>query len=250
MNTSFTAIPEARLIPIIKDNFLLRVFDKKPTSDKYTIGEEFRSPYGIPDLLFYNFDNGVIDTRIQNKLEPVLSKEIIKTLLLIQGKNKITLSFLQTNLPINKEVIKNKIVKYLLQNNYLNKSNDSESYWVGENIYKSCMKNMFAIEAKISNWRRGFYQAYRYKWFSHCSFLALHINFITPALSNLKLFERYNIGLMSVDTEKQEVQTFYRPKLEEPYSNEIAALTFEKLFATYCEKKAASQSAQSSRLII
>lgn len=239
------------MIPILKDNFLVSVFDQEATTDQYTIGEEFRSQYGIPDLLFYNFDNSVVDTRMQNQLEPVLSKEIIKTLLLIQGKKKITLSYLQENLPFNKEVIKNKVVKYLLHNNYLNRSlNNYEAYWVGSNVYKSCMNNMFAIEAKISNWRRGFYQAYRYKWFSHYSFLALHNSFIIPALNNLKLFEQYNIGLMSIDTNERDIKVFYKPKQEKPYSKEIAALTFEKLFVNYWEKKAASQSAQSSRLMI
>ncbi|MFH1453407.1 MAG: hypothetical protein ABIH00_05460, partial [Armatimonadota bacterium] len=195
MRTFSSAVPEAYLIPIIKDNFLLSVFDKKVVLDKYSVGEEFRSQYGIPDLLFYNFDDNVINARIQNQLQPVLSKEIIRTLLLIQGKKKITLSFLRENLPFNQEIIKNKVIKYLLQNNYLNKSISScESYWVGNNIYKSCMNNLFAVEAKISNWKRGFYQAYRYKWFSHYSFLALQEKYAQPVINNINLFKEHNIG--------------------------------------------------------
>lgn len=251
MRTFSSANPEARLIPILKDNFLLSVFDKKVISDKYSVGEEFRSQYGIPDLLFYNFDDNVIKTRIRNKLQPVLSKEIIKTLLLIQGKKKITLSFLQANLPFNQEIIKNKVIKYLLQNNYLNKSiNSCESYWVGDNIYKSCMSNLFAIEAKISNWKRGFYQAYRYKWFSHYSFLALQKKHARPAIKNLTLFKEHNVGLITVDTNNNLIDLIFHPKKQAPYSNEIASLTFERLFANYLEKKADSQLAQSSRLII
>lgn len=251
MNTPYTAIPETELIPIIKSDFLLKVTKKKVYPKSYTIGEEFHSQYGIPDLLFYNFDNKVLDKRAEKKLEPILSKDILKTLLLIQDKKKITLSFLQENLPINKEVIKNNVIRYLLKNNYLNKStSDCDSFWVGDNIYESCMNNMFAIEAKISNWKRGFYQAYRYKWFSNYSFLALHQKFISPALENLPLFVKHNVGLMSVDTNKNNIKMLYRPKKDSPYSGEIAALTFEKLFASYCEKKATSQSATSSRLII
>lgn len=251
MNTSYTAIPETELIPIIKNDFLHNVIQKRTIPKKYTIGEEFRSQYGIPDLLFYNFDSKVLNKRMEKKIEPVLSKDILKTLLLIQDKKKITLSFLQENLPLNKEVIKNKVIRYLLNNNYLNKStSDYESFWVGDNTYESCMNNMFAIEAKISNWKRGFYQAYRYKWFSNYSFLALHQKFINPALESLPIFAKHNVGLMSVDTNKNKIKILYRPKKENPYSGEIAALTFEKLFATYCEKKATSQSAQSSFLII
>lgn len=239
------------MIPVIKQNFLDKIANKSTIQANYSIGEEFRSQYGIPDLLFYNFDNKVLSKRKENNIEPVLSKDILKTLLLIQNKKKITLSFLLENLPLNKEAIKHKVIKYLLDKNYLNKSSsDCESFWVGDNTYESCMHNMFAVEAKVSSWKRGFYQAYRYKWFSNYSFLALHSRFVNPAKENINLFTKYNVGLMSVDTDKNTVSLIHKPKKEHPYSGEIAALTFEKLFANYCEKKATSQSATSSFLII
>lgn len=251
MNTSYGSVPETALIPIIKQDFFLKVITKSKTPADYFIGEEFRSQYGIPDLLLYNFYGKVLHKRIEEKIEAVLSKDVLKTLLLIQNKKKITLSFLQENLPLDKDVIKNKVISYLVKNNYLNKSiKDCESFWVGDNIYESPMQNMYAVEAKISNWKRGFYQAYRYKWFSNYSFLALHVKFIGPAMENLPLFARHNVGLMSVNTNQNLVKLIHRPKKERPYSGEIAALTFEKLFASYCEKKATSQSATSSRLII
>lgn len=251
MNTPYTPTPETALIPVIKEHFLLNVVNKSGVPAEYSVGEEIRSQYGIPDLLFYNFHNEVLDMRMERKIAPILSKEVLKTLLLIQNREKITLSFLQENLPLSKDVIKNKVVRYLLNNNYLNKSlADCEAYWMGDIKYESCIKNMFAVEAKISNWKRGFYQAYRYKWFSNYSFLALHDRFVKPAMNNFSLFVNHNIGLMSVDPLHNTIKLLHRPKKEMPYSKEFAAMTFEKLFADYCEKKATSQSAQSSCVII
>lgn len=251
MMSSAMLVPESTLIPILKKNFLPKVLPRKAVSKSYSIGEEIRSQYGIPDLVFYDFYQPVIQNRLNNNIKPVLSKEVIKTLLLIQNKKKITFTYLQHNLPFSKDVLKNKVIRYLIQNNYLNKSSkDYELYWVGDNIFQLCMQNMFAVEAKVSNWKRGFYQAYRYKWFSHYSFLALHERYIKPAAASLELFKQYNIGLVSVDTEVKNVNVFNKPKKEKPYSPEYAALTFEKLFAVYFEKKATSQLAASSRLII
>lgn len=251
MNTPNTAIPEAQLIPIIKRDFLSRLTLNSKKTTRYSIGEEFRSQYGIPDLLFYNFDDKVIKKRLANKTEPILSKDVIKTLILIQNKKKISLSFLQANLPLNKITLKNKVIKYLVMNNYLNKSTkESDSYWVGDNYYESCMKDMFAIEAKISNWKRGFYQTYRYKWFSNYSFLALQKKHANPAIKSLELFKEHNIGLMTVNNSNNSIDVVFEPKRQEPYSSEISSLTFEKLFADYLEKKAESQTAQSSSLTI
>jgi len=248
---SFSAIPETELIPIIKHNFLQKVVNKSKIQDDYSVGEEFRSQYGIPDLLFYNFDNDVLIKRKEKKIEPILSKDVLKTLLLIQNKKKITLSFLQENLPLNKDVIKNKVIRYLLNNNYLNRSSaDCESYWVGDNTYESCMNDVFAVEAKISNWKRGFYQAYRYKWFSHYSFLALQKKFVQPAVKNIILFKEHNIGLITVDTDINSINVLFQPKKQKPFSKEISSLTFERLFADYLEKKAESHTAQSSPLTI
>lgn len=251
VNQRYNDTPESELIPILKSNFLFEVEQTDTNLDNFSIGEEFRSQYGIPDLLFYNFDKRVLDKRIENDIKPILSKDIIKTLLLIQNKKKITLSFLQANLPIDKDTIKKDVIRYLVTNNYLNRSlSGYDSYWVGDNIYESCMDEMFAVEAKVSSWKRGFYQAYRYKWFSNYSFLALHDSFINPAINNLILFKKYNIGLISVDTNKNNLKLIHKPKKEMPYSGEIAALTIEKLFSDYYVKNATSQSAQSSFLII
>ena len=76
------------MIPIIKEHFLQDV-NVKIDPTKYTVGEEFNSQYGIPDLLFYNFNNAILNKRMRENTEPVLSRDIIKTLLFIQNKRKV-----------------------------------------------------------------------------------------------------------------------------------------------------------------
>lgn len=237
MKISSARVPESDLIPIIRSGFLGSM-PSDVNYSQYQVVPEFRSQYGIPDLVFYNFDANAVDQRIKNSVEPILSREIIKTLLLISGKDSVTLSYLESNLGVSRDVLKSTVLRYLIINNYLNVSNcDPDTYWIGDNVYKSCMDSVLSIEAKVSDWQRGFYQAYRYKWFSNFSFLILHSDFVKPAISKLALFEQYNVGLMSVSTEGKSIEVLYKPRKEKPYSEEIAALTYEKLFSNYCRER-------------
>ncbi|TSC85780.1 MAG: hypothetical protein G01um10147_1056 [Microgenomates group bacterium Gr01-1014_7] len=233
-------ILESELIPILKDNFIETLLSTNNPIADMAVYEELRSPYGIPDLVFSDMNKYALKKRVSDNPLPILSKDIIKTLLLIEGKKKVTLSFLEKTLPYNKDKIKNMILRYLIKNNYLVKSNNSETYWIDKQ-YVSCLDNLYSIEAKISSWKRGFYQAYRYKWFSHYSFLAIHEKYASPSIRNLELFKKYNIGLLTVSTSRKNLEVLHRPNYEKPYSREITALTFERIFSSYLEKKAASQ---------
>jgi hypothetical protein len=61
--------------------------------------------------------------------------------------------------------------------------------------YKPHTKNLISIEAKLKDWKSGFYQALRYQFFSHQTFLAYPSEFIHRI--NLNLLKD-NIGLISV----------------------------------------------------
>ncbi|VVA44329.1 conserved hypothetical protein [Candidatus Roizmanbacteria bacterium] len=240
MSSSQQIVYETELIPILKKDFINK-YSKFNDLKNYSIREEFASSYGIPDLIFYRFNKSVFKKRVDDNVGPILSKDILRTLLVIEGKKKITMSFLLKTLPYDEKVIKYKIINFLIKNNYLSKSFKDENYWV-ENHYQSCLDNLFSIEAKISDWKRGFYQAYRYKWFSNYSFLAIYEKYERPVIKNLSLFKKHNIGLVTVDTIKNNIKLIHRPKFDKPYSKEFSAVTFERLFNDYVEKKASSQS--------
>jgi hypothetical protein len=78
--------------------------------------------------------------------------------------------------------------------------------------YKPHTKNLIAIEAKLKDWKSGFYQALRYQFFSHQTFLAYPSEFIHRI--DLNLLKEYNIGLISVDID--EINIIINPKEKKP----------------------------------
>lgn len=65
--------------------------------------------------------------------------------------------------------------------------------------YKLITDTVISIEAKLKNWQRALQQAHRYKRFSHNSYVLLDDSKSRPALKNIALFKKYNIGLMTMN---------------------------------------------------
>ena len=86
---------------------------------------------------------------------------------------------------------------------------------------------MVAIEAKLSNWKRGLYQAYRYKEYANKSYVALHSDYIHRARKHIQDFERYNVGL--VEVKDNDIEIIFEPKKEELKGNIYSALVYEDL---------------------
>lgn len=82
-------------------------------------------------------------------------------------------------------------------------------------IYNEVVLDNIAIEAKLKNWKRALYQAFRYKWFSYQSYVVMDSSYVKPALSNLHEFKKLNIGLAEINL-LGEVSTHYRPSKEQP----------------------------------
>lgn len=76
---------------------------------------------------------------------------------------------------------------------------------------------VISFELKLRNWKRATQQAFRYKTFSNLSFVVLSSKNIKPAVNNIEFFEKYNIGLVSFDSEKN-LKILFKPKMESPYS--------------------------------
>jgi len=75
----------------------------------------------------------------------------------------------------------------------------------------------YAFELKLRNWRRALTQAFRYSAFAHYSCVVLDSTHIQPALANIHLFQRSNIGLLSISTNRTVTWHNY-PKYQKPYS--------------------------------
>ena len=85
-----------------------------------------------------------------------------------------------------------------------------------------------AIEAKLTDWRKGLQQGYRYRYFSDRSLLVLPPAGATHAREFLRTFRRLRVGLWSFDSETNRIQKLFTPRCSPPLSTSARdkALTF------------------------
>ncbi len=149
--------------------------------------EEFSSGMGIADLVFTTKD-----FVRRNTLGDFESMFYLVNY--FNGKNRI--------ITVTDTVSKNKLKKekFLSLIRYLKDLNYIVEYDEGRIVikqnYKPCLWDLFSVEAKLEDWRKGFYQALRYKHYSNKSFLAISHKYYHRV--DKVLLRRNNIGLISV----------------------------------------------------
>jgi hypothetical protein len=75
-----------------------------------------------------------------------------------------------------------------------------------------------AIEGKISDWRKGLQQAFRYRYFAHRSMLVLPIPTARFASQFLPTFRRLRVGLWGFDERTGRLQKWFTPRAKTPLS--------------------------------
>ena len=190
---------EKDMIPVLKEFF-------KERFNQYLSVEELNTGIGIADIVFtkkinrreYYFDNFEL---------------LFHTLTLINRKNK-KISEIDFVTRFSKNQIKSIIEKYLSME--LIEEYDSEYYYVKNKLTPS-ITEFYAIEAKLKDWKNGFYQAIRYKNFAQKSFLALSSEYIHRVDKDLLL--QNNIGLISVSIDNTRI--LINPRKDTP-NDEVA----------------------------
>ncbi len=77
--------------------------------------------------------------------------------------------------------------------------------------------SLFAIEAKLHDWRTALRQAYRNKLFADKTFVALPEQFSKSAIANIIEFRRVSVGLILVGSSS--VRIVYNPPINKSHSN-------------------------------
>ncbi len=215
-------LKEIELLPVLKNGF-----DYNDSKNMSYI-EELSSGYGIADLVFYEFEKEVVDSRNKLNLGAIDSLEVLNILtkLSLVDESILSLTFLN-DLTGGKLKNNNGIVSYLVEKGFLTPLDSSNELFEKGLEYRIGLKSTIAIEAKLSNWKRGLYQAYRYKQFANLSYLAIYSKNVHRALKHLDLFKTYNVGLISVD--KNNIEILYNPTKETVSSNHYSAFAYENI---------------------
>ncbi len=164
---------------------------------------EFNSGNGISDLTLGVLNDTQPEIAIKNYAEMYYlitffsklgEKIFVDDLLSMQNLNRRTLISL---------------VQKLAQSNFII---EKEDYCIVKKLYRPAFKNIISVEAKLKKWRDGFYQAMRYKCFSHKSYLAVPDGYVKNV--DTSLLVENNIGLISVVNDG--VKIIIEPHSEKP----------------------------------
>lgn len=187
---------------------------------------EISSGFGVADVVFYKLKDDVLQSRRNNNIEPISSYDLVRVLTRLNQANgdQISLTFLREILPPSK---KHEIISYLVEKEFILPNGDSQ-YKRGF-AYEIGIEEVVAVEAKLSNWKRALYQAYRYKTYANKSYVALYTKHMKPALNSSEDFTRFNVGLIEVKDDG--IVVHYEPKLQPLQSNVFSAWTFENLYS-------------------
>jgi len=89
--------------------------------------------------------------------------------------------------------------------------------WVKVRQPRPIVNKIYAIEAKLKNWKRALIQADRYRYYATQSWVLLDAFSIKPAVKNIEQFKRLNVGLASI-TSSGEISNYYTPTSKPPKS--------------------------------
>lgn len=209
---------ESQMLPILSANKAkLGAFDFEAS--------ELASGYGIADLVFYNLKPNA------RRKRPITSLDALRLLTELKKFEDDTVSVTTLRNKLTFSSNKNEVITYLLQEGYLDEVNEEQykrayDYTVG-------FSEVIAIEAKLKDWKRGLYQAYRYRDFANESYLALYSPYLHRALKNLDEFKKYNVGLIEVT--ESNLNIVFRPQREESKQNLFSATAYENALQNLIE---------------
>ncbi|MCG2700230.1 hypothetical protein L6274_04205 [Candidatus Parcubacteria bacterium] len=158
--------------------------------------------YGIADLVLFrpNIQNCL--KRLGHKqLKPLLNEGYFKVFNLLPDIETISkpakLNNLKTKIHYSSSFLKYKLLKDLKNAKYVKEVNGN--YYFKINGWLPIGKELIAIEAKLKDWRRGFYQANRYRVFADKAYLAVPLNIAN--IVDIALLKKHGVGLIAFDVE-------------------------------------------------
>ncbi|MBO6522604.1 MAG: hypothetical protein JJ971_02155 [Balneolaceae bacterium] len=201
-------------------NTLKKALSKLNSSGYTEIFDEVSLGYGVADLVVSNFTNSTCRW-VSNRF--LLNSNDINIYSIIENEQGITLEKI-ANLTRQSFKLINKSLNKLTGFEYV--INQEGKFFI-KNYYQVSFENLFAIEAKLKNWKRALKQAYRYKWFADYSYVVLDSCHIENAIKEIDLFRKYNVGLASISKDGELVR-YFKPKREIPFDYKMRVLFSEK----------------------
>lgn len=205
------------------------VFDKH---DGQHVFEEFSYGAGRTDIVIAGTSASYLIRRLSDLgiQKPIKDSVCLKLFLVLHRKGRITIQYFRDLLGDSFEI--RSPLEWLISNGFVEK--EGEKVRTAPSLRRH-VTTSYAVELKISDWKRGLNQAARAKSFAEYQYVALPSNYVHRAVDNLEYFSKYNVGIISI-TEEGNCTIEYSPDREQPCTplnawrvNEMAFLRRKEL---------------------
>jgi len=174
--------------------------------DGFLAKNEVGVGYGVADLVLINstkFNSENCQLRKNyGQYSKLLKEDYFKILSLLpdQKQNKgVKIDYLLEKTNLSKSYLKYTILDSLKRKGFIKEKN--KNYYFKINGWMPIAKEVIAVEAKLRDWKKGIYQANRYKSFADKVYLAVPLD--AAHLVDRKMLIKYNVGLIVVDMIKE-----------------------------------------------
>ncbi|MGI6311434.1 MAG: hypothetical protein ACOXZU_07875 [Bacteroidales bacterium] len=202
---------EKDMIPVLREN-LAQVYNTE------FFLEEFSSGLGIADLVFTTNEINIRDTIVDYE-----SMFYILNYFDIINVKFNSADFVATH-NLKKDKF-NKVIRFLTDLNFV--VSLSGGYFMVKQCFTPCLQTLYSIEAKLEDWKKGYYQALRYRQYSQKCFLAISKEYVHRV--DKELLKANNVGLISVSPSS--IETIINPLYQEP-TNKTAFFFLSECFAS------------------
>lgn len=110
---------------------------------------------------------------------------------------------------------------------------DSAGKWILGRKFNLPDIEIWAFEVKLHNWKRAFYQALRYRGFSHYIIVVMPAENSKTPIKNIELFREMNVGLMSIDKQSK-LKFIEKPLREKPSSKKHHLYALGQVISEFC----------------
>ncbi len=173
--------------------------------------KELSLGYGRADLVVFKIEPSKCMARFNNNqlrsLDRVEHYSILRLLPEITSGNAVSLEYLSEMLNFSKSHLRNELMSFLIRFGYVIEI--KQNLYTKVNGFVPVSEEIWAIEAKIKDWRKGAIQAKRYQVFANRVFLALPLKYSHRV--DINLLSNHNIGLLIVENEI--IEKLSAPKL-------------------------------------
>jgi len=203
----------------MNERSFVKKLEKAYLKEGFYTKKEIGVGYGIADLVLFrpNIQN-CLKRLSYKQLKPLLNEGYFKIFNLLPdietNKKPTKLDNLKIKVHYSSSFLKYKLLKDLKKAKYIKEV--SGNYYFKINGWLPIGKELIAIEAKLKDWKRGFYQANRYRMFANKSYLAVPSNIVN--LVDITILKKHGVGLIAFDMNNNTKRTLLEARKKEIFS--------------------------------